>query len=97
MSNKLTDAFQKAKRLTEARIYEKGAKPFWIREERVFSNHPTLPGLPTPVPADVRAGSPSCLIPDPEIPRVCLVPGVGSPIGLCIDCRHYMPDDLEQC
>lgn len=90
------EAIQKAKRLTEARIYEKGAVPFWIREERVLSDHPTPSGLPAPAPAAVRAGSPSCLISDPEIPRVCVVPGVGSPIGRCIDCHHYMPDDSEQ-
>lgn len=58
-----------------------------------IADQTTLPGLPAPASADVRAGSPLCYHPTAQFNNVCLG-DLPLPPWSCLDCPHFFPDEL---
>lgn len=39
--------------------------------------------------------APICFVPMPDLAKCCIVAGAARPIGICLDCNRYCPDDSE--
>lgn len=72
-------------------IYLKGANEV-LRLEVSFSQKPQG-GLPSGEKSSAPLGAPICFVPMPDLAKSCIVAGAARPIGICLDCDRYCPDD----